>query len=420
MSDERKVYSLYQLNRSIKNALETKAGEAGFWVKAEIAKITFSKTGHVYIDFVQEDKGVRKAAIRGMIWSRTIDQIKSELGTSSDSVLKNGSEIIFQCKVTFHEVFGLSLTISEIDLTFMLGELERRKSETIARVKKEGIDRLNKLKSLPTVIHKIALVGSPGTSGFRDFAHHVIHNEWKFRFDIEVFSAPVQGAEAASKIVSAIKLANASNPDVIVLVRGGGSPLDLDCFNDLELAMTIGNLNTPVLTGIGHETDFCVADLVAHKYFKTPTDVGDFMVDRTMSFASILVEISTKVGSRSNQILNRESNMISSSKLLIRELSNKLITEKRSSFDQIKTDLKREIDRVLEKQKESLSTILNTINLLRPENTLSRGYSIIRSDNKAVKEISSLNIGDVLDIQMSDGNIHAIVNDIKLKSDDTE
>jgi exodeoxyribonuclease VII large subunit len=418
MGEDRKVYSLFQLNRSIKKALESKAGSTGFWVKAEIASITFSKRGHVYLDFVEEVEGERKAAIRGTIWSSAVDKIKSKLGESTESVLKKGSEIVFLCRVTFHEVFGLSLSISEIDLTFMLGELERRKNETISSVKKDGIDKLNKLRPLPTVIHKIALVGSPGTSGFRDFAHHVLHNEWRFKFDIEVFSASVQGIEAVSKIIDALKLARESEPDVIVIVRGGGSPLDLDCFNSLDLAIAIGETDTPVLTGIGHETDFCVADLVAHRYFKTPTDVGDFMVDRTLSFASKLIEIATKVGSRSQHILHRESTMISSAKILLRELSTKLISDNISSFNQIKIDLKREIDRVLEKQKESLKTILNTIKLLRPENTLSRGYSILRHNDKAISGISTLNVGDAIDIQMKDGNVKATVNKLTPTSDD--
>jgi exodeoxyribonuclease VII large subunit len=173
-----------------------------------------------------------------------------------------------------------------------------------------------------------------------------------------------------------------------------------------------------VLTGIGHETDFCVADLVAHRYFKTPTDVGDFMVDRTLSFASKLIEIATKVGSRSQHILHRESTMISSAKILLRELSTKLISDNISSFNQIKIDLKREIDRVLEKQKESLKTILNTIKLLRPENTLSRGYSILRHNDKAISGISTLNVGDAIDIQMKDGNVKATVNKLTPTSDD--
>ena len=414
MANEKKVYTLYQLNRSIKNALETKVGEKGFWVKAEIANITRSKTGHVYVDFVEEKEGVRRAAIRGAIWSSAMRTIKSQLGEDTETVLSVGSEIVFLCRITFHEVYGLSLSISEIDLSFMLGELERRKKETIEKVKKNGIDLLNKEISLPRVLHKIALVGSPGTSGFRDFAHHVLHNEWRFRFDIDIFSAPVQGVDASSKIIEAIQKADETKPDVIVVVRGGGSPLDLDCFNNLDLAIVIGNCNTPVLTGIGHETDLCVSDIVANKYFKTPTDVGDFIVERSSNFASLLIEIATKVGSRSQTYLFREQSFLEKAKLLIREQSAKLILEKRSDFSQIKIDLKREVERLLEKQKESISNFQNTIKLLHPKNTLARGYSVVRLNGVSVPSIDGLKIGDDVDIQIKDGEVSATINELKM------
>ena len=332
MAEEKKVYTLYQLSRSIKHAIETKAGENGFWVKAEIANITSSKVGHKYIDFVEEQNGVRRAAIRGIVWSSSIQSIKNSLGDDFSNILKVGSEIVFLCRVTFHEVFGLSLSISEIDLSFMLGELERRKKATIDKIIKEGIDRLNKAKTHPTVIHNIALVGSPGTSGFRDFAHHILHNERMFRFNIEVFSASVQGKDAVNQISKAIKLADSTNPDVIVLVRGGGSPLDLDCFNDFDLAVEIGNCNSAVLTGIGHETDLCVADIVSHKYFKTPTDVGDYILEIASNFSSFLIEIATKVGSRSQSALFEERNFIDKAKLNIREFSFNLINDKKNEI----------------------------------------------------------------------------------------
>ncbi len=413
MASEKKVYTLYQLNRSIKNALETKAGKSGFWVKAEISSITKSKTGHTYVDFVEEKDGVRLAAIRGTIWSSAMRNIKSQLGDDSETILSKGSEIVFLCRVTFHEVYGLSLSISEIDLSFMLGELERRKKETIDHVIKKGIDKLNKKLVLPRVIHKIALVGSSGTSGFRDFAHHVLYNEWRYRFDIDVFSAPVQGVEAAPKIIEAIKKADDYNFDAIVLVRGGGSPLDLDCFNSLDLAITIGNCKTPVLTGIGHETDMCVSDIVAHQYFKTPTDVGDFIVDRSLLFGSLLIEIATKVGTRSQTAIFREQSFLEKAKLLIREQSSKLIMEKKNDFIQIRIDLKREFERLIEKHKEAISNIQNTIKLLHPRNTLARGYSVVRLDGVAIPSISNLKKGDDVDVQLKDGEFSATITELK-------
>ena len=415
MTEEKKVYTLLQLNRSIKNALETKSGHRGFWVKAEIAKVTHTSKGFAYIDFVEESNGVRKAAIKGNIWSSALEKIKAQLGSDFNSVLKAGSEIVFLCRVTFHEVYGLSLSISEIDLSFMLGELERRKKEAIEHIKKEGIDELNKALTLPRVIHKIALVGSPGTSGFRDFCHHVCYNKYQFKFDIEVFRSPVQGAEAPPKIIEALRSADSSGADTIVLVRGGGSPLDLDCFNNLDLAIAIGNLKTPVLTGIGHETDFSVADLVAHEHLKTPTDVGEFVVNRSLKFASLLIEIASKVGSRAITALSRENKFLSNASLLIREMSLKVLSDKKAELGQINIDIKREFERCLSKNSDTLNTIANTIKLLHPSNTLQRGYSIVKSEGKSIRSVDQVSVGDSVEVELTDGFLKATINEINKK-----
>ena len=198
-----------------------------------------------------------------------------------------------------------------------------------------------------------------------------------------------------------------------MLVRGGGSPLDLDCFNSLDLAIAIGNCKTPVLTGIGHETDMCVSDIVAHQYFKTPTDVGDFIVDRSLLFGSLLIEIATKVGTRSQTAIFREQSFLEKAKLLIREQSSKLIMEKKNDFIQIRIDLKREFERLIEKHKEAISNIQNTIKLLHPRNTLARGYSVVRLDGVAIPSISNLKKGDDVDVQLKDGEFSATITELK-------
>lgn len=414
-AEDRRVFSLFQLNRSIKKTLEAKTGNSKFWVKAEIAKVTHSRLGHVFFDLVEESKGIRKASIKGMLWHNTFEKVKEDLGESYQSVIKNGSEIIFQCKVRFSEVHGLSLEISTIDLSFMLGELERRKAETLAKVKEDGLQHKNSALKLPIVLHRIALIGSPGTSGFRDFAHHVLHNEWRFRFDIKVFPTSVQGKDAAVQICNALKKANDSNSDIIILIRGGGSPLDLDCFNDLQLAVKIGELTTPVLTGIGHETDFSIADFVAHRYFKTPTDVGDFVVDKSLLFSSLLIDIATRIGSRSKTIIHREKTNLSSAKTTLLDLPKRLLNKETSFLDNLKEDLYREFQRVFTKQKETLLNLATSMELVKPANTLYRGYSIIRFDGKSIKDSKKLKKGDNIEIEMHKGKVLAKVIHCKNK-----
>ena len=406
-SAEKKVYTLLQLNKSIKNTLETRAGSAGFWVRAEIANIN-EKNGHFYLELVEERDGRKEASMRGTIWARDARRIISELGDSADSILNAGAEIVFRAKVVFHVVYGLSLSITEIDLSVMLGELEKRKKATIDTITKEGRLEMNKKKTLPRVVHRVAVIGSPGTSGFRDFMFHVLKNEYRYRFDIQVIPAKVQGADAAADIRSGLeKIEILDDFDTVVLVRGGGSPLDLDCFNDLELARKISEMNIPVLTGIGHETDICVADLVSHQYFKTPTDVGDFLVDRTMRFESLLIEIATKVGSRSKQFIHTEKIKLDGARVLLGQLPMRMVSEKSLAFEKIKEDLGREIERIFTRQSENLQTLGNTMELLKPEKTLNRGYSILRKEGKAVASTKELSSGDLVELQLKDGFVKA-------------
>ena len=411
-TSEKKVFSLYQLNRSIKNTLETKTGNARFWVRAEIAKISISRPGHAYLDLVEEVNGIQQAAIKGNIWRSSFEKIKKELGTSAESVLQVGSEIVFKCIVSFHEVHGLSLVIDAIDLSFMLGELERRKAESISKIKKDGIHLLNSSLTLPIVIQKIALVGSPGTAGFRDFVKHVIDNDWLFRYEINVYATSVQGVDAPNQISKALEQADKENPDVIVILRGGGSPLDLDCFNDYNLALNISMLQAPVLTGIGHESDFSLADLVAHSEFKTPTDVGDFIVDRTSEFSSILVDIATRVGSRSKTVIHREETTLSGARITLIDLPIRILNTKTIFFKTLRQDLNRELVRILERKNETLKGLASTMELLKPSRTLARGFSIVRHNEKAISETHKVKKGDTIDIEFHLGSIEAEVKKI--------
>ena len=279
-ASDKKIYTLSQLGESLKRTLEQVTHGRDLWFKAEIAKLSTSPSGHVYLELVEEHRGQRLAVMRGTLWKGQLAVVREALGEAADQILARGTEIVFRGKVNYHPVYGVSLVIEEIDVSAMIGEAERRKQATIATLKAQGAFELNRSLPLPRLIQRVALIGSPGTSGFRDFGMHLLRNEWGVGFDVEVFAATVQGKDAPPTLIDALSRAQGWQPDVVVMVRGGGSALDLDAFNDLDLCLAISNSTLPVFTGIGHETDLCVADLVAHKHFKTPTAVADDLVDR--------------------------------------------------------------------------------------------------------------------------------------------
>ena len=400
---ERKIYSLSQLGESLKRTLEQVTADRLLWLKAEISKTTSGPTGHVYLDLVEEHEGQKLAAMRATLWKSQRDLVLSKLGDHANQVLSNGSEIVFSAKVQFHPVFGLSLAIEDIDLTAIIGEAERRKQAAIQSLRKEGAMERNRALMLPRLTRKIALVGSPGTSGYLDFALHLVKNEWTVGFQVQSFAATVQGKDAPSSLQDAILKAQNWGPDAIVVVRGGGSALDLDAFNDLELCRTIADAQCPVLTGIGHETDLCVADLVAHQHFKTPTAVADYLVDRMLVERSTLQSFSLTLAQRIRERLNweRESRTRDSQVLKLRPLQ--LLSRESERLANTQHQLVNMSTHALERHAQQIHLLSTTVAALQPANTLKRGFAVARKDGRAIQSAAELSPNDQLQLQFHKG-----------------
>ena len=239
MTQERKIYSLTQLNQSLENHFWKNFGESYFWVTAEIISIN-EKSGHHYLELADAKNGNTTARSFGTIWASNYSVIVSQIGKSeTEALLKPGNKVLFNIKIEFHAVYGLKLKIREIDPAYSYGEIERKRQEVIKRLKKEGIFDLQREVKLPTIIKRIALIGSPETSGFRDFQNELLNNHDFNNFKIKVFPARVQGEYAAEEIRKAVEEANLYNADAIVVLRGGGSKMDLAIFDDYELAAAI-------------------------------------------------------------------------------------------------------------------------------------------------------------------------------------
>ncbi len=379
-TEDRKIYSLSQLGESLKRTLEQVTQGRALWFKAEIAKVSRSPSGHVYLELVEEVDGRRLAVMRGTLWKSQHDVVRESLGDMADRVLASGTEIVFSGKVNYHPVYGVSLVLEEIDLSAMIGEAERRKQATIAALKAEGAFGVNGELPLPRLAQRVALVGSPGTSGFRDFGVHLLRNEWGVGFEVEVFPATVQGKEAPPTLIAALEKAQAWNPDVVVVVRGGGSALDLDAFNDLELCRAVSRASKPVLTGIGHETDLSVVDLVAHRHFKTPTAVADFLVDRLVAERSQLAEWSLGMGQRVQQRLNWERERLAKDLQTLRLQPRQLLAAEALRLTHARERLASSAQQALERHLQRMAFLASTVDALNPEKTLARGFAVARKD----------------------------------------
>ena len=271
---------LAELTAILKDGIED-AFPGQVWVKAEISGLSHKQNGHCYLDLSQSRNGMVVAKVRGTIWASRWNYIDQYFRSVTGSSLEVGMEVLLLTQVNFHPVFGLSLNIDEIDPEFTLGANERQKQLTIERLSKEGLLDLQKRLRLPLLPYSLAVISAPGAAGLGDFIHHLNDNEYGFVFDVDFFEALMQGDQAADSMIIALESIQSSGKahDAVLILRGGGSELDLACFDDYALAAAIAKCPIPVFTAIGHEKDYHVADMVANTFVKTPTALADLFLD---------------------------------------------------------------------------------------------------------------------------------------------
>ncbi len=453
----RKVFTLLQLNTALKQAIRAATQERSFWIKAEIASISIRS--HAYLELVQHEQGDRVAVMRGMIWRSDLETIGQALGGGQNGILKEGSEILFKACVHFHEVFGLSLRIEEVDLSFSLGELERRKQETIETLKREGIFELNRSLPAPMIMQRLAVITSAGTAAYADLMQHLQENQYGYRFHVVLFQSLVQGAGAAAALCSALRGVDHRKYDAVVIARGGGSRLDLEPFNDLELCRTIARMPIPVLTGIGHETDVSVADLVAHGHHRTPTAIADALVERCLYFETNLngflvsihrsvsrlaYEQKERLGSWSQIMRMRPVHHLRSHRSALQVRAGQcercvldLVADRRDRLVAAAQEMTMvPLHRVRDVQRMKLQHISRSISamarngmralyqritamdeavaMMAPERTLSRGFSITRMDGKVITHAANVTPGDQVVTEFAQGRIHSTVNRVEI------
>lgn len=276
--------SLYELHQQIREELEV-AFPDSYWVVAEVAQVNVDRRkGHCYLTLVDKGDDARQtlAQAKATIWSSRYQMLGRYFEEKTGQPLRAGLKVLLQATVRFHELYGLSLDITSIDPNYTIGDLARQRLETLKRLEAEGLLEANKELELPLVPQRLAVISSATAAGFQDFIHQLEHNTYGYIFQTTLFPAVVQGNEAPASVAQAFaQVAQYSEAfDAIVLIRGGGSQTDLSCFDDYKIAAAIGNAPLPVLTGIGHERDESIADLVAHTRLKTPTAVAGFLIDR--------------------------------------------------------------------------------------------------------------------------------------------
>jgi exodeoxyribonuclease VII large subunit len=272
--------NLLELNQKIKSLI--KEGLNTYWLQAEISELKVNYSGHCYLEFVQKDESSDRiiARSRAVIWATSYRMIKPYFETTTGKSFGEGIKVMVKASVEFHEVYGLTLIITDIEPTYTVGETALRRQKVLEKLKSEGVIDMNKELPFPILPRRIAVISSKTAAGYGDFMDQLQQNQAGFRFYIKLFPAAMQGNEAESSIIKQLDriFRWADKFDVVAIIRGGGSQVDLDCFNNYWLAYHLTQFPLPVITGIGHEQDDSVADIVAHTRLKTPTAVAEFLI----------------------------------------------------------------------------------------------------------------------------------------------
>jgi exodeoxyribonuclease VII large subunit len=389
--------SLQELNELVKATLDTHL-EPSYWVVAEIGELRVNQRGHCYMELVQKDEDQLIAKIRGNIWAYTYRNLSGWFEATTGQSLKPGLKILVNAMVQFHEVYGISLTIRDIDPSFTLGERAKKRQEIIGRLKDEDLLDKNKTCSLPLVPQRIAVISSPTAAGFGDFQDQLSSNPYGYRFQIKLFKSIMQGDEAIEGITVALDLIeqNRAVYDLVVIIRGGGSQVDLDCFDSYDVCAKIAKSKLPVITGIGHERDETIADLVAHTRLKTPTAVSEFLVNGIAQYEVILDDYHSRIRNSFNEILRIEGLKLQDFQHQLKQLFHMALKSKDYKLTTIEGKLISSARMNLNARQTQVENLTVRLSLLDPEKIMKRGYTITSINNKLLSKSKSIKKGDKL------------------------
>lgn len=403
------IHSLFELNEHLRRIVALNF-PSEIWVKAEVAQVDIAK-GHCFMDLIEKDEEQVIARADAVIWESTLRKLYRQLGKSLQDLLQEGMEIMIKAKVDFHERYGYKLIVEDIDPAYTIGQLEIQKRNTLIKLQEQEALHLNSQLRLPLVLQHIAVLSSAKAAGLKDFIHQVEENPNQYDVKLTIFDATLQGPTAPATIIKALKKVNkqATKFDCLVIIRGGGAKLDLNAFNDYELCLQIAKMNLPVLSGIGHESDETLTDLMVHKALKTPTAVADYIIYHNETFEAGLIQLEQQLLWILQQRLHQQS-------ILLQQLEEKLILpiqriflkeSQRLSF--LEGQLQPLVMSRLKNAHLELQQLERLNNLLSIQQTLARGYSITTKEKAIIKDSKQLEKGDQITTQFAEGQVESTI-----------
>ena len=382
--------TLYSLNNLVRNAVAD-AMPSRYWVTGELSEVRETATGHCYIELVQRDEKTQEmvAKARGTIWARIYSMLRPYFLEQTGQKFAAGLKVLLQVTVSFHELYGFTLDVCDIEPAYTIGDIARQRQLIIKRLTEEGVIGLNKELEIPLLPQRIAIISSATAAGYGDFCDQLLNNRYGFVFYPYLFPAPMQGNTAEQGIIDALDriAAHAECWDAVVIIRGGGATSDLGCFDSYDLANNCAQFPLPIITGIGHLRDESVLDIVAHTSAKTPTAVAELFIHAMLANESMLTGLQ-------DGIANAVTERIANEKRRIETIVGRI---------PVATAL------FMQAQQHKLDLHQRSIDAASPEHILSLGYSITRINGKAVRNATELKTGDELQTTVANGEFTSIV-----------
>ena len=364
-----------------------------YWVKAEIGSWSPRANGHCYLNLTQSDRGKPVADIRAMIWKWHFPQLKAFFEQESGQPLQAGITVLVRVQVSFSEMFGMSLFIDDIDPAFTVGEQALAKKRAIEKLTAGGYLEMQQELAIPRLPYRLAVITSKTAAGYGDFRRHLLENEAGYAFRLDLYEALMQGEQAPASIIAALAEAQEQPCDAILILRGGGSEMDLACFDDYDLAVAIATCAAPVVTAIGHDRDFHIADLVANRSVKTPTALADLFLDAYAAEDALLDDLQARVRRAVADRLGGMLRKVDSLAQRLRFAAGARIDRARAALD----------------LKEAL------IKASDPRKILSMGYALVTGrDGKVLKSVAPVAAGDRIGVRFADGTIRAVAEKVEI------
>ena len=430
---EKNVLSLFELNQLVRRSVRTCLPDE-YWVQVELSDVRANYSGHCYLECVQKDPKSNSliAKARGIIWSNVFSQLKPYFEQETGQAFVSGIKVLVKVTVDFHELYGYSLTIVDIDPAYTLGDMARRRREILLHLQEEGVLSLNKELELPVLAQRIAVISSATAAGYGDFCNQLENNAFGFAFYPRLFPAIMQGERVEASVIAALDriYAESEKWDVVVIIRGGGATSDLSGFDTYDLAASCAQFPLPIITGIGHERDDTVIDLVAHTRVKTPTAAAEFLVNHLRQTAEQLENYAYYIRQEVPARLSREKERLERCITRIparvqmrlqredfrRERLAKrmeMAWQSRLAREQYRLELSSRLSVALQarllKEKHRLDLLEKSVEAASPDLLLKRGYSITLKDGKAVTDASLLKPGDRVVTRVAKGQFSSEV-----------